>query len=186
MTSARDVAEAIMLDLRNRGELCFILADRKPENGPWIPPEVREAMIERWELIVSDHHYKGIETALRAAKLLCENINEFGYVTDDGFYTFAESKINAALGLNDGNLEIVETLGERPRFSDDKVDSEVIWGRALEEAAKVLDRRVENYIKDHGIFDTETGATEFLGNGEDFVSDWEEIAEEIRSLIGAP
>lgn len=52
----------------------------------------------------------------------------------------------------------------------------------LEEAAKVLDQRIANYVEEHGIFDPETRAIEFPGNGEDFVSDWEEIAEEIRAL----
>ena len=53
---------------------------------------------------------------------------------------------------------------------------------ALKAAAKILRQRIENYIEDHGIFDMETGATEFPGNGEDFVSDWEEIEEEILAL----
>jgi len=63
-----------------------------------------------------------------------------------------------------------------------RVEAEAALDIALKAAAKILRQRIENYIEDHGIFDMETGATEFPGNGEDFVSDWEEIEEEILAL----
>lgn len=53
---------------------------------------------------------------------------------------------------------------------------------ALKAAAKILRERIESYVEDHGILDLETGVTEFPGNGEDFVSVWEEIEEEILAL----
>lgn len=39
-----------------------------------------------------------LREALRSAKRLCDNIDEFGCVTDEEFYSVAERQIRAALG----------------------------------------------------------------------------------------
>lgn len=47
MTSpSKAAAKRIMASLRERGELCYILGPRRPENGPWATVETQEA-IER-------------------------------------------------------------------------------------------------------------------------------------------
>lgn len=56
----------------------------------------------------------------------------------------------------------------------------------IEAAAELIDRKVQDYISEHGSFDPETGATEFSSAGEEYVSTLEELAEEIRALAGTP
>lgn len=55
-----------------------------------------------------------------------------------------------------------------------------------ERAAKFIDRRREDYIAEHGNYDYSTGVTEFPGNGDETVGEWEELAEAIRALPISP
>ena len=41
------LARSIMVDLRQRGELCYILAPVKPESGPWATLETQARIEER-------------------------------------------------------------------------------------------------------------------------------------------
>lgn len=52
----------------------------------------------------------------------------------------------------------------------------------IESAARLIEKRMEDYINEHGSFDPETGAVEFPGNGEEYVGELVEISEAIRAL----
>jgi hypothetical protein len=49
-------------------------------------------------------------------------------------------------------------------------------------AAKLIDRKVDDYVKEHGSYDPSTGQTEFSSAGEEYLETLEELAEEIRTL----
>ncbi len=53
---------------------------------------------------------------------------------------------------------------------------------ALEEAAKLIETKVDAYVNEHGSYDHTTGATEYPGDGGEWVCEMEELAEEIRNL----
>lgn len=59
-----------------------------------------------------------------------------------------------------------------------------IEGRAIGiyAAAQLIERKVDDYCKDHGSYDPSTGQTEFSAAGEEYVGNLEELAEEIRAL----
>lgn len=84
--------------------------------------------------------------------------------------------------------ERAERRAKRNRTSEmgEELDAAAIRRLALEEAARWVDSRRDDYISDHGIYDPETGATEFPGDGEQYVGELEEIAEGIRALIDKP
>lgn len=54
--------------------------------------------------------------------------------------------------------------------------------RAFEQAAQFIDKRASNYVQEHGVKDPETGTVEFPGWGDEYVSELEELAEDIRTL----
>ncbi len=56
----------------------------------------------------------------------------------------------------------------------------------LEAAAKWVEKRLNNYVSEHGSYDPSTGVTEFPGNGDEYVYELEEIIEGIRSLRTSP
>lgn len=60
------------------------------------------------------------------------------------------------------------------------------FNAGIEAAADVLRRRIDDYVSEKGIYDPDTGAVEFPGNGEETVGDWTEIEDEIRSLMKGP
>lgn len=51
-----------------------------------------------------------------------------------------------------------------------------------EAAAKLIDSRIGEYVKEHGIYDHDTGFTDFPGNGEELVEEWDCLASSIRGL----
>jgi hypothetical protein len=58
----------------------------------------KDEAIANAALIVSAvNSHKQLVEALRVAKRMCDNINEFGHVTDQEFHDAAEAKIDAAL-----------------------------------------------------------------------------------------
>ena len=57
---------------------------------------------------------------------------------------------------------------------------------ALREAAKFIAKRRDGYIKDHGSYDYSTGVTEFPGNGEEAVQEWDELEDAILAMIKEP
>ncbi|MBF8177213.1 hypothetical protein [Herminiimonas contaminans] len=55
----------------------------------------------------------------------------------------------------------------------------------IEKAAKLIEQKVQDYVDDHGIYDRDTGAVEFPGDGEIYVGEMTELAEDIRALKSA-
>lgn len=60
------------------------------------------------------------------------------------------------------------------------------WRDGIEAAAKFIDEKVKAYVEEYGMYDHTTGQTEFPGNGEEWLGDMEELAEDIRALPAAP
>lgn len=54
---------------------------------------------------------------------------------------------------------------------------------ALREAAEVISKKRDAYVSEHGIYDLETGTTEFPGNCLETVNEWDELTEAILALI---
>lgn len=52
----------------------------------------------------------------------------------------------------------------------------------IEIAARFVEKRRDKYVREHGIYDPSTGATEFPGNGDEYVCELEEIIEGIRAI----
>lgn len=51
-----------------------------------------------------------------------------------------------------------------------------------EAAAKLIDNRIAGYVSEHGIYDQETGFTDFPGNGDEMVEEWDGLAASIRGI----
>lgn len=58
----------------------------------------------------------------------------------------------------------------------------LVWSLAIEEAAKRVEQRRDDYIREHGNFDPETGIIELPGNGDEYIGELDEIAEDLRAL----
>lgn len=56
---------------------------------------------------------------------------------------------------------------------------------SIERAARFVEKRRDEYVRDHGSYDHETGATEFPGNGLEYVAELEEIIDGIRALASS-
>lgn len=52
----------------------------------------------------------------------------------------------------------------------------------IELSARFVEARRDDYVKEFGFYDGETGVTEFPGNGDEYINELEEIIEGIRSL----
>lgn len=52
----------------------------------------------------------------------------------------------------------------------------------IEAAAKLVEKRMDDYVSEHGRYDHETGYTELPGTGDEYVEELEEIARLIRNL----
>jgi hypothetical protein len=61
-------------------------------------------------------------------------------------------------------------------------NAEAIRNQALEDVAKLIDKKVDSYCREHGSYDHTTGVTEYPGDGAEWVCEMEELAEEIRAL----
>ena len=49
-------------------------------------------------------------------------------------------------------------------------------------AARFVEKRLHDYVSEHGVTDPDTGTVEYPGNGEEYVYELEEIIEGIRAL----
>ena len=49
-------------------------------------------------------------------------------------------------------------------------------------AVKAIEKRRDDYIREHGITDTETGTVEFPGGGEEYVAELDEIVESLQAI----
>lgn len=63
------------------------------------------------------------------------------------------------------------------------LDAERVREAAIREAAKIVAKRRDEYVREHGMTDPETGTVEFPGNGEEWVGEWEEIEEAILAAV---
>lgn len=63
--------------------------------------------------------------------------------------------------------------------------SPVVTDAGLRAAIKFIEKRRDDYVAEHGIYDPETGATEFPGNGDETVAEWDELVEELQALSAA-
>ncbi|HAU75600.1 MAG TPA: hypothetical protein DCW88_08710, partial [Agrobacterium sp.] len=52
----------------------------------------------------------------------------------------------------------------------------------IELAARFVEKRRDDYVREHGSYDPSTGFTEFPGSGEEYVGELEEIIDGIRKL----
>jgi hypothetical protein len=66
--------------------------------------------------------------------------------------------------------------------SELRAGSSDVRNEALEEVAKLIEKKVEAYDHEHGCYDHTTGVTEYPGDGGEWVCEMEELAEEIRAL----
>lgn len=57
-------------------------------------------------------------------------------------------------------------------------EAEARW---MERAAKLVDKRAEEYDRDFGIYDHTTGVTEYPGTGNESMEEWESISAAIRA-----
>ena len=56
----------------------------------------------------------------------------------------------------------------------------------VEFAARFVEKRLHDYVSEHGVTDPDTGTVEYPGNGEEYVYELEEIIEGIRALDALP
>lgn len=88
---------------------------------------------------------------------------------------------STATGVNDegSNRETLEKVCTNDPDHDPKNEN---IASGIELAARFVDRRRDDYVREHGSYDGSTGMTEFPGNGDEYVYELEEIAEGIRAL----
>jgi len=51
-----------------------------------------------------------------------------------------------------------------------------------EAAANLIESRIAEYVREHGIYDQETGFTDFPGNGAELIEEWDGLASSIRGI----
>lgn len=62
------------------------------------------------------------------------------------------------------------------------VDVEPDIQPGLKAAIRFIEARRDDYVSEHGFFDPSTGVTEFPGNGDETVGEWEEIIDELQAM----
>jgi hypothetical protein len=55
----------------------------------------------------------------------------------------------------------------------------------IEQAAQFIEKKRDDYVEEHGTYDRDTGAMEYPGDGLDYVTQLDELVEEIRGLKSA-
>ncbi|WLR92907.1 hypothetical protein [Shinella zoogloeoides] len=60
--------------------------------------------------------------------------------------------------------------------------AEVAIPMGIEASARFVEKRLHDYVSEHGSTDPDTGTVEYPGNGEEYVYELEEIIEGIREL----
>ena len=63
------------------------------------------------------------------------------------------------------------------------LDAERVREAAIREAAKIVAKRRDEYVQEHGSYDPSTGVTEFPGYGEEMVLEWDDIEETILAAL---
>ncbi len=78
-------------------------------------------------------------------------------------------------------------LGVERTAAEAKLDSgEVTVADGIRKAIRFVERRRDAYVNEHGFYDPTTGVTEFPGNGDETVAEWEEIIEGLQALATTP
>lgn len=81
---------------------------------------------------------------------------------------------------------VTETVIEaREKLREAKADAEASEADGIRKAIRFIERRRDAYVEEHGFYDPTTGVTEFPGNGDETVGEWEEIIEELQGLAAA-
>jgi hypothetical protein len=99
---------------------------------------------------------------------------DVGMTIEQAKYRAGEN-CDTIIALHDISVDFVEHEG-RPQVRDE------VRNQALEEVAKLIDKKVESYCNEHGSYDHTTGVTEYPGDGAEWVCEMEELAEEIRAM----
>ncbi|UZJ58582.1 hypothetical protein OKW98_18570 [Pseudomonas sp. KU26590] len=98
--------------------------------------------------------------------------------------TFAIRRIGELTPAPHGRL--VQTIGIQ--FGECFIDLSFMqltgagFKAGTEAAAKLIDNRIAEYVSEHGIYDHDTGTTEFPGNGDEMVEEWDGLASSIRGI----
>lgn len=77
-------------------------------------------------------------------------------------------------------VDSAKTLDERLTAAERRnADCEA---KGIERAAKLVQERLDEYVRDHGVYDSDTGTLEFPGDGAEYVEELDCIASFIRAL----
>ncbi len=90
--------------------------------------------------------------------------------------------------VRETRLEFDRAL-EREKFwmnQHDAREAEVEFARGIDAAARLVEQRLADYDAEHGSTDSDTGAREYPGTGDEYVYELTEIAEAIRGLAPPP
>ena len=150
----------------------------------------REAvsMVQGWEDAFELYHKAADQLLALAAErdTLAKQVEDMG----ESYSKFADDYLKCAeryqetVTLYSGAVEELAKV----RQDRDALAAQLAEARnaALEEVAIKADEKVKAYIEEHGIYDTATGEMDYPGNGDEWVSEWEEWAEEILALKSTP
>lgn len=73
-----------------------------------------------------------------------------------------------------------------PPSAPEPSEAEVEFARGIDAAARFVEKRLADYDAAHGSTDSDTGAREYPGTGDEYVCELAEIAEAIRALAPPP
>lgn len=150
---------------------------------PWA--DAARSMLSTWETWFGggDRGLQDGATRLLAAACFAWQAADDAYV-EDGPRELMCAFLRGIINPMDPALDQLRACN-RPK-TEPTATGDDARGQALEEAAKWVDQRLADYVSDHGVYDPETGATEFPGNGEEYCGELEEISEGIRALALRP
>lgn len=95
----------------------------------------------------------------------------------------ATHKRNHQDGCLDCSIAREEALQQRLTAADERADLlEGLLANAYETAAKWVEKRMDDYVNEHGSEDPETGSLELPGTGDEYVCELMEIADGLRAL----
>lgn len=115
------------------------------------------------------------------------------FVEGDLFKTLGEVEQSllltqvTAMGLYDFTLQARLNAWDMRRKHFTMVsDQQMVNQRdnGVRECIALVNERLQNYVRDHGTTDPETGTVEFSAGGEDYVSELEEIKEMLTKALG--
>jgi hypothetical protein len=82
-------------------------------------------------------------------------------------------------------VNVIVESSAAPVHDADAPSDEQARNNALEEVAKLIDKKVESYDREHGSYDHTTGVTEYPGDGAEWVEEMTSLADEIRAIKSA-